>query len=150
MIKTIDSKKNDEVRRVRKLSQEDKMTNWLNQTSTRVGLIGLVITALQLYASGGDWVTIAIGALSGLSLIVRDGAAKGGGAVALLLGIGLATSACGGLGLPPCTTDGAERCDGQVAQQCVDGSWYADIDCSAVYPDAMRCSYDAGNAECVR
>jgi hypothetical protein len=67
------------------------MKKWITQTSTIVGLIGLAITGMQLYQSGGDWITIAIGVMSGFALLINDK----GAAAFLVLGFGLGATACG-------------------------------------------------------
>lgn len=61
----------------------------------------LVVGALQAYKTGGDWVTVAIGVISGLALLINDKNAGKGAAALVLFGLleGSAT-ACAGLQLP--------------------------------------------------
>jgi hypothetical protein len=77
------------------------MKKWITQTSTIFGLLMLVVGALQAYKTGGDWVTVAIGVISGLALLINDKNAGKGAAALVLFGLleGSAT-ACAGLQLP--------------------------------------------------
>ncbi|OHB75596.1 MAG: hypothetical protein A2Z25_14620 [Planctomycetes bacterium RBG_16_55_9] len=73
------------------------MKNWLTQTSTIVGLLMVAATGLQLYQTGGDWITVTLGVISGLALLIRDGAVGGPKTmlIACLALSELGTMACG-------------------------------------------------------
>jgi hypothetical protein len=75
------------------------MKNWMKQQTTIAGFLGVAITGVQAYQSGGDWATVALAVLSAALLWIKSDQAKNIFAF-LVLSFAVSSQACASIPIP--------------------------------------------------